>query len=278
MPRAATTSDAFNAIAEPCRRDILKVLADGELPVGELVVRLDLPQPQVSKHLTVLRTVDLVRSRAQGRQRLYRINGPALRPVFEWVGTFEHLWNQRLDRLLEARRARRAPTREETIMSDRHGSATVTLPTECEILITRIFDTPVDVVFEAWTTPDLVKRWWASDDAPLSVCDIDLRVGGSWRYVQQGPSGTELGWHGTYREIAAPERLVSTEVFEGFPDAESVNTLTLSEDDGTTTLSVLVRHATRENRDGHIDSGMEPGMQIVLDRLEDLLSSSAAHR
>ncbi len=99
MPRAATTSDAFNAIAEPCRRDILKVLADGELPVGELVVRLDLPQPQVSKHLTVLRTVDLVRSRAQGRQRLYRVNGPALRPVFEWVGTFEHLWNQRLDRL-----------------------------------------------------------------------------------------------------------------------------------------------------------------------------------
>ena len=99
MPRAATTSDAFNAIAEPCRRDILVVLAQGELPVGELVVRLDLPQPQVSKHLTVLRTVDLVRARSLGRQRLYRVNGPALRPVFDWVSGFEQHWNERLDRL-----------------------------------------------------------------------------------------------------------------------------------------------------------------------------------
>jgi len=105
MPRAATTSDAFNAVAEPRRREILEVLGsaessdDDELSVGELVARLGLAQPQVSKHLQVLRQVDLVRSRTVGRQRLYRINGPALKPVHDWVAGFERTWIQRLDRL-----------------------------------------------------------------------------------------------------------------------------------------------------------------------------------
>jgi len=99
MARMATTADAFNAVAEPSRRDILKVLAGGEVPVNELVVQLDLTQPQVSKHLAVLRTVDLVRCRTVGRQRLYRVNGPALKPIYDWVRAFERTWNERLDRL-----------------------------------------------------------------------------------------------------------------------------------------------------------------------------------
>ena len=99
MSRAATTSDAFNAIAESSRRDILDALVGGEVSVGDLVDRLHLTQPQVSKHLGVLRTVDLVRSRTVGRQRLYRVNGPALKPVYEWLRPFEDLWNERLDRL-----------------------------------------------------------------------------------------------------------------------------------------------------------------------------------
>ena len=163
-------------------------------------------------------------------------------------------------------------------MATRHGSATVTLPSDTEILITRSFEAPRDLVWEALTSPRHLLRWWGPDWCPLVSCEVDFRVGGTWRYLSRMADGTELGWHGTYMDIVAGERVESSEVFEGFPDAESVNTLTLSEDDGTTTLSVLVRHATRENRDGHIDSGMEPGMQIVLDRLEDLLSSSAAHR
>ena len=99
MPRAATTSDAFNAVAEPRRREILEVLGSGELSVGELVARLGLAQPQVSKHLQVLRQVDLVHCRTVGRQRLYRINGPALKPVHDWVAGFERTWGERLDRL-----------------------------------------------------------------------------------------------------------------------------------------------------------------------------------
>ncbi|MBA3295078.1 MAG: SRPBCC family protein [Geodermatophilaceae bacterium] len=155
----------------------------------------------------------------------------------------------------------------------RHGGATVTTPSDREILITRTFDAPAARVFDAWTTPEHVRQWWGSDDAPMVECDIDLRVGGAWRYVTRGTDGTEFAWHGTYREVERPGRLVSTEVFEGFPDAEAVNTATLTEDDGTTTLTVTVLHSSKENRDGHLNSGMEAGMQVVLDRLEDLVRS-----
>jgi len=155
----------------------------------------------------------------------------------------------------------------------RHGGATVTTPSDREILITRTFDAPAARVFDAWTTPEHVRQWWGSDDAPMVECDIDLRVGGAWRYVTRGTDGTEFAWHGTYREVERPGRLVSTEVFEGFPDAEAVNTATLTEDEGTTTLTVTVLHSSKENRDGHLNSGMEAGMQVVLDRLEDLVRS-----
>ena len=99
MSRAATTSDAFNAVAEPSRRDILDVLADGEAAVGDLVAQLRLTQPQVSKHLGVLRAVDLVRCRSVGRRRLYRVNAPALKPIHDWVSAFEGVWNDRFDRM-----------------------------------------------------------------------------------------------------------------------------------------------------------------------------------
>ena len=158
--------------------------------------------------------------------------------------------------------------------NDRFGSAVVTLPSDTQIQITRLFEAPAAIIFEAWTTPDLVRRWWGSDDAPLTVCDIDLRVGGHWRYAMDH-DGAEIGWHGTYQLIDAPNRLVSTEVFEGFPDGEAVNALTLDEADGTTTLQVVVQHQSKANRDGHIASGMEAGMQRTLDRLNTLASERA---
>lgn len=153
----------------------------------------------------------------------------------------------------------------------RHGSAVVTLPSEREILITRVFDAPAALVFTAWTTPELVRRWWGWQSSPLVVCEIDLRPGGEWRYVTRDASGTELGWHGTYLDVDAPHRLVTTEVFEGYPEGEARTTLTLTERGGTTELAVTVVHSSRENRDGHIASGMESGLQHSLDRIEALL-------
>ena len=155
-------------------------------------------------------------------------------------------------------------------------TATVTLPTDEQILITREFDAPRHLVWKAWTTPELVKRWWHANRGEMTVCEIDLRVGGRWRYVMVADGGPEVGFHGEFREIVPNERLVSTEVYEGIPDAEehaAVDILTLTELDGRTTLTVLVEHPTKEGRDAHINSGMEDGMQDAMDLLEEVAVS-----
>ena len=148
------------------------------------------------------------------------------------------------------------------------GTAKVTLPSDDQILITREFDAPRELVFKAWTTPELVARWWAGERGKVTSIEIDLRVGGTWRYVMEANEGFEVAFHGEYREILPGERLVSTEVFEGMPDAAAVDTLTLTEADGRTQMSLLVQHTSKEHRDGHINSGMEDGMQEAMDALE----------
>jgi uncharacterized protein YndB with AHSA1/START domain len=156
------------------------------------------------------------------------------------------------------------------------GTATVTLPTDEQILITREFDAPKHLVYKAWTTPELVERWWTARRGAMKVAEIDLRVGGKWRYVMVTEDGQEVGFHGEYREIVPNERLVSTEVYEGIPDAEAhaaVNTMTFTEVDGRTTIEVLVEHPTKEGRDMHINAGMEAGLQDALDLLEEVAIS-----
>jgi len=155
-------------------------------------------------------------------------------------------------------------------------TATVTLPTDEQILITRDFDAPKHLVYEAWTRPELVKRWWNAKRGEVTIAEIDLRVGGKWRYVMVADGGLEVGFHGEYREIVPNERIVSTEVYEGIPDAEehaTLNTLTLTEADGRTTLTILVQHPNKEGRDAHINSGMEAGMQDAMDLLEQVAIS-----
>jgi len=156
------------------------------------------------------------------------------------------------------------------------GTAKVTLPTDTQILITREFDAPKHLVYKAWTTPELVRQWWHANRGEMTVCEIDLRVGGGWRYAMVAEGFGEVAFHGGYREIVPNERLVTTEAYEGIPDADAnaaVDTLTLVEVDGRTTMTILVEHPTKEGRDGHIASGMEAGMQDALDRLEQVAVS-----
>ena len=153
------------------------------------------------------------------------------------------------------------------------GTATVTLPADEQILITREFDAPKHLVYKAFTTPELVKRWWHANRGEMTVAEIDLRDGGKWRYVMVADGDFEVGFHGEYREIVPNERIVSTEVYEGMPGAEAVNTMTLTEADGRTTLEILVQHASKEHRDAHIESGMEAGMQDAMDLLEQVAVS-----
>jgi len=160
-------------------------------------------------------------------------------------------------------------------------TATVTLPTDEQILITRQFDAPKHLVFKAWTTPELVRRWWTAKRGEATVMEIDLRVGGRWRYAMVTPDGVEVAFRGEYREIVPNERLVSTEFFEGVPegvseeDATTVNTATFSEEDGRTTVTILVQAPNKETRDAIVDSGMEAGLQDALDLLEEVAISLA---
>jgi uncharacterized protein YndB with AHSA1/START domain len=156
------------------------------------------------------------------------------------------------------------------------GTAKVTLPTDTQILITREFDAPKHLVYKAWTTPELIKRWWSGDHGTVTSAEVDLRVGGRWRYVMAANSGFEVAFHGEYREIVTNERIVSTDVFEGMPDAEEaavVTTNTFTERNGRTTLRVLAQHSSREIRDMVISSGMEAGMQEQMDHLEQVAVS-----
>jgi len=155
------------------------------------------------------------------------------------------------------------------------GTAVVTLPSDTQILITREFDAPRHLVYRTYTTPELIKRWWTGDRGKMTIAEVDLRPGGSWRYAMIANAGFEVAFHGQYREVVQDERIVSTEVYEGAPDAEAVSTVTFTERDGRTTVSILVQHTTKEHRDAHINSGMEAGLQEAMDHLEQVAVSLA---
>jgi uncharacterized protein YndB with AHSA1/START domain len=151
-------------------------------------------------------------------------------------------------------------------------TATVTLPADDQILITREFDAPKHLVYKAWTTPELVRRWWHANRGEMVLAEIDLRVGGKWRYVMTA-CGVEVGFHGEYREIVPDERIVSTEVYEAMPDGYAVTAATFTETDGLTTVTILVQHSDQESRDAHVNSGMESGLQDAMELLEQVAAS-----
>jgi uncharacterized protein YndB with AHSA1/START domain len=161
----------------------------------------------------------------------------------------------------------------ETVTSS-GGPAKVTLPTDEQILITREFAAPPELVYKAWTTPELVRRWWAGRRGEMQAVDIDLRVGGTWRYVMVANGGYEVAFHGEYREIVPNERIVTTEVYEGAPPPEGddvLNVITFTEREGGTLLELLVKTPSKEVRDLIVDSGMEGGLQEQMDILDELL-------
>jgi uncharacterized protein YndB with AHSA1/START domain len=158
-------------------------------------------------------------------------------------------------------------------MATTTNSAKVTLPTDTQILITREFDAPKHLVWKAYTTPDLIARWWGGSHGKVTSAEVDLRVGGSWRYVLAANEGFEVAFHGEFREISAPDRLVNTEIYEGAPEGLGVVTTTLTEAGGRTTLTQLCDYGDKTVRDAVIESGMEGGMQESMDALEKVAVS-----
>jgi uncharacterized protein YndB with AHSA1/START domain len=152
----------------------------------------------------------------------------------------------------------------------------LTTPSDLEIVMTRVFNAPRDLLFDAWTRPEHLKRWLGREGDEMIICEVDLRAGGTWRYVWRLREGTEMGMHGEYREVVRPERIVSIEVFEG-ADFETMggvtlNTLVFEEKDGRTTVISTSLYKSREDRDGALATGMEAGAAESMDRLVDLLA------
>ncbi len=158
------------------------------------------------------------------------------------------------------------------------GTLKVTTPTDREIAMTRVFDAPRSLVFDALTKPELLKRWFFGPPGwSLVVCEIDLRVGGAYRFVWRRADGTEMGMGGVYREIVPPERFVVTERFDkAWYSGEAVVTQALVEQGGQSTLTLTVRYESREARDTALKTPMEQGMAAAYDRLAELLASLGA--
>ena len=156
------------------------------------------------------------------------------------------------------------------------GSAEVTLPTDTQILVVRDFDAPKHLVYEAYTNPELVSRWWPGRRGRMKSAEADLRVGGKWRYVMEASEGFEVAFNGEYREIVPNERVVNTEAFEGAPEAPpALVTVTFEEADGRTHLEMLSELESKELRDTIIATGMETGLQEGLDLLEEIAIENA---
>jgi uncharacterized protein YndB with AHSA1/START domain len=150
------------------------------------------------------------------------------------------------------------------------GTAELTLPSDTQILVTREFEAPRHLVYRAYTAPEFVERWWGGQRGNVTLAESDLRVGGRWRYVMTANEGFEVAFHGEFREVVTNERIVNTEVYEAMPDKEALVTVTFTEVDGRTTLSMLTDMDSRESRDGLVASGMEVGVQEGFDVLERL--------
>jgi uncharacterized protein YndB with AHSA1/START domain len=164
-------------------------------------------------------------------------------------------------------------------MNQQAAKLIVTTPSDLEILMTRAFDAPRQLVFDAWTKPEHLKRWLGRDGDTMIVCEVDLRVGGAYRYVWHLHEGSEMGMYGEYREIASPDRLVATEMFdEPYFEAMgsgTLNTLTFAERDSKTTMTVTILYKSREARDAVLRSPMEEGAGESFDRLAELLRETA---
>jgi uncharacterized protein YndB with AHSA1/START domain len=156
-------------------------------------------------------------------------------------------------------------------MGDASKKLEVTTPSDLEIAMTRDFDAPRDLVFEAHSSCEHMSRWWAPRRYEIAHCEIDFRPGGKWRMVHRGPDGEEFGFHGEYREIVRPERITWTFEFEGMPGHVSVETFTLEEHDGKTTFRGISRYDTKEDRDGMLQSGMESGAAEAMEQLDEYL-------
>lgn len=152
----------------------------------------------------------------------------------------------------------------------------ISLPSDTEILMTRSFKAPAALVFAAYTKPEHIRHWWHAGFGEMTECNVDLRVGGRWRYAMNTPDGQPVGFSGEFLEIAPPDRLVFTEAFDPFPDSPATVTITFTEQSGFTRVQTRVQHLNKADRDAHLQSGMEVGVARAYDLMQQRLNEMAA--
>ncbi len=241
----------FAALADPTRRAILARLAVNEASVTELAAPFNLSQPAISKHLKVLERAGLISKGRVAQQRPRRLVPKPLDEATAWLQGYRN-----------------------------PGTLSFTLPSEREIRMKRVFVAPRTLVFEAFTRPDLLKRWFfGKPGGVLAVCQVALKAGDSYRYVWRDADGSEMGMSGVCLEIIVPERLVATEQFDQpwYP-GNATGTITLNEEGGVTTLTQTIRYESQSARDTVLNTPIEHGVALGYDRLAELLKSEMSVR
>ena len=278
MATTAEQLDAtFAALADPTRRAILARLKRGEASVNELAAPFAMSQPAISKHLKVLEKAGLIARGRDAQRRPCRIVAKPLGEARRVAAGVSRVLGRQLR--TPRRLARRAPTGEATdeerkASMKNTGTLKVEVRGDREIVMTRVFDAPRDLVWKAMTQPELMKRWFGPHGHQLIECEIDLRPGGKWRYVLLQPDGSTMGMFGEYLEVEAPERTVHTESFDQFAEfGAGLITTVLAEENGKTTLTAVEVAPSAEVRDAIVATGMEHGAAETYDRLAELLTS-----
>jgi uncharacterized protein YndB with AHSA1/START domain/DNA-binding transcriptional ArsR family regulator len=267
-----TLSVTLSALADPTRRAILARLAEGAATVKELAAPFAISGPAISKHLRVLERAGLITRGREAQWRPCRLEAAPLAEVAEWAEEFRRFWDASYDRLDDYLRHLQ---REEQTMTTapKTGETTVTTPSDREVVAARVFEAPRELVWSAYTEPDHLRRWMLGPEGwTMPVCELDLRPGGAYRFVWRKEDGSELTITGVHKEVEPPERLVATESW-GDEWPESLNTITFSEEDGRTTITVTMLYPSKEARDAALATGMTDGMNQGYDRLEELLRS-----
>ena len=266
----------FSALADPTRRAILSRLVEGPASVKELSEPFAMSGPAITKHLRVLERAGLISRGREAQWRPCRLQAGPIKQVVEWAGNpiaasgmrasidWMRIWNNS-----------RPGSRPMTTRQNEFGVTTFSTPSDTEIAMTRVFDAPRRLVFDAWTNPSHLPHWMLGPGGwTMPVCEIDLRVGGGWRFVWHNDNGSEMAMSGVYREIVPPEKIVTTESWGGdWP--ETVNTLILTETAGKTTMTQTVRYVSEEARDAALKTGMKHGVTASFNRLEAYLQAMA---
>lgn len=253
-------------------------MAAGEATVNELAEPFDISLQAVSKHLKVLERAGLITRGRDAQWRPCRLEVAPLETASEWIERYREIARDQFDRLEQEIRksntSRKGRTMSETEI--------IVEPGRQDIVMTRVFDAPRDVVFKAMTDPDLIPNWWGPRRYTTEVDRMEVRPGGLWRFLNRDEDGNEYAFKGVYHDIVSPERIVQTFEFEGMPGHVQLETATLEEVDGKTRYMAVSVFQSLEDRDAMVQSGVEEGVRETIERLaevvQDLLGRSATRQ